>query len=267
MDLSRACQRRLMAAAGRRKPRGGGGLSPTARALKRLLAAPGADVFYDGDYLAGITKDGSEKVSALMSRIGVHTVEQATAGNQPVWGATSPTGRRGVTFTAASNHRLIDPLTTIGGLYDGSQAYSALWVVKLASAATLQCVWSIGDSGSSTNVIQERVGASGEDSRVRIADADSSAAGAHSTTIVCATTLYTGAAYSSWINGTLAINASANVVAPTCDQLAIGTRRNAGAYGLPFGGEFYCLILSRTQWTASERQALEAAAKLYWGTP
>lgn len=138
---------------GRRlSPRGGGGISPQARALKVLMAAPGADVFYDGDYLAGIAKDGSNKVSAMLSRIGVHTVEQSSGLLQPTWGSTSPAGRRGITFTAASSHRLVDPLTTLGGLYDGSQAYSWLLVCK-ASALITQRMFAFGDAASTAHGI------------------------------------------------------------------------------------------------------------------
>lgn len=264
---SRACARRLRHLMGRRPGRGGGGRRRTP--LSILLAAPGADVFYDADYLAGITKDGSSKVSAMMSRIGGHTVEQATAGNQPTWGATSPSGRLGITFVAASNHRLVDPLTTLGALYDAVQAYSALWVVKFTTAAANQAVFGFGDSGSSANTIVEGTNSSSQDVRIRTATSSTTNASVatHSTTIVCVTSLFTGGAYSSWLNGSAALSAAANVRSPTCDQFCIGARRLSGAFGLPFGGEFYGLILSRSQWSTGERQTLEAAAKAYWGTP
>lgn len=254
---------RFAAAGGLRRGQRGGAAPKSA--LDILLAAPGADVFYDADYLAGTTKDGSDKVSALMSRIGSHTVEQATSANQPVWGATSPTGKRGITFTIANSHRLVDPLTTIGALYDGTQAYSALWVVKLTSATANQAVWSIGDSGSSANSVMEGANSSSQATVIRTATAGTTNSGGTVTTnIACFTSLFTGSAQSLWIDGTNAINAAANTRAPVCDQLTIGARRNSGAFGLFLGAEFYALILSRTQWSTSQRQALEAAARAYY---
>jgi hypothetical protein len=247
---------------------GARGSSGVLTPLQVLLAAPGADAFFDADDLTRITKDGSEKVSLLGSRIGAHTVEQGTSGNQPTWGATSPSGRRGITFVTASSHRLVDPLTTLGALYDGVQPYSALWVVKLTSATANQAVWSVGDSGSSANSIMEGANSSSQSTVIRTATAGTTNAGGTVTTnIACFTSLFTGSAQSLWINGVNAINAASNTRSPTCDQLVIGARRNSGAFGLFLGAEFYGLILSRTQWSASERQALEAAARVYWGTP
>lgn len=256
----------------RNRQRGRGTMRPVYDALAVLLAAPGADAFYDVDYLAGVTKDGSDKVSALLSRIGGHTLEQSSGPNQPTWGALSPTGRRGITFTGASGHRLVDPLTTLGALYTGTQAYSALWVAKISAPGTgTQAVWSIGASGSTTHVFHEgSQNTTGNDQRIRFtagAANTENVGSAHSTTIVCATTLFTGSAYSAWLNGAASISASANTRSSTVDQLALGTRRISGAFGSNFTGEFYGLVLSRLQWTANERQALERAAKAYWGTP
>jgi len=239
-------------------------------ALSVLLAAPGADVFFDADDLTRITKDGSDKVSLLASRIGVHTVEQATGANQPTWGSTSPSGRRGITFTIASSTRLIDPLTTLGALYTATQGYSALWVAKIAAPTTGQTVWSIGDSGSSSNAITEgSTATTATDSRIRFGSGSSTTnvGSVHNTTIVCVTSQFTGTTMSSWLNGATSIDALANSRSVAVDQLAIGARRLSGAFGSHFGGEFYGLILSRTQWTAAQRQALESAARSYWGTP
>lgn len=247
----------------RRKQRGGRGrrLSP----LAILLAAPGADVFFDADDLTRVTKDGSDKVSAMLSRIGAHTVEQATGANQPTWGATSPTGKRGITFVTASSTRLVDPLTTIGALYDGTQAYSALWVVKLTSATANQAVWSVGDAASSANSVMEGANSSSQATVIRTATAGTTNAGGTVTTsIACFTSLFTGSAQSLWIDGVNAINAASNTRSPVCDQLTIGARRNSGAFGLFLGAEFYALILSRTQWSTGERQQLEAAARAYY---
>ena len=254
----------------RGRDRARGYVRPLYNALAVLMGAPGADVFYDGGYLAGLTKDGSENVSNLASRIGVHTVA-SSGGNRPVWGATSPSGARGIAFTAASSHRLVDPLTTLGGLYDDVQAYSWLWVGKIAAPTTAQRTFSFGNAGSTTDIISSStVSGTGVDRFQRINAAGgltTNDGSAHSTAIVCHTGVFTGSAVSSWLNGTLSINAGANTRAPACDQFMIGALRTAGAYTAHFGGEFYALILSRSQWTTTERQALERAAKTYWGTP
>lgn len=240
--------------------------------LVTLLNAPSADVFFDGGWLQGMTRNSSNAVSALLSRIGSYTVEQATGANQPAWGATSPSGRRGITFTAASPHRLVDPAAVLAGLYDGNQEYSALYVAKYAAPTTQQMLWSFGDSASSPNVISSGSAVtSGADRRIRgdgVGQTGVNGAGAaHSASIACVTEVYSGAAYSSWINGVAAITAGSGVRTATCDQFMIGGYRSSGSFGLPFGGEFYGLILSRVQWTTAERQVLERAARLYWGTP
>lgn len=245
--------------------------STYAKALAILMTAPGVDADYDAAWLAGITKDGSEKVSALLSRVGGYTVEQATAGNQPTWGSTAPTGVRGISFVAANSHRLVDPLAALGGLYDATQAYSALWVVKFTTAAANQAVFGFGDSANSANTILEGSNSSSQDVRIRTATSTTTntntGSPTHSSTIVCATSLFTGSAYSSWINGVASLAAAANTRSAVCDQFVLGARRLNGAFGLPFGGDFYRLILSRTQWSTSQRQLLEWAAKVVYGTP
>src|SRR5688572_23446970 len=153
---------------GRRGMRGGARGGGASDPLDVLTAAPGAIVFYDGDY--GYTKDGSDKVSLLASRIGSHTVAQASGPLQPTWGATSPAGRRGITFVTASSTRLVDPLTTLAGLIDGSQAYSSLLVAKYSAptAPAAQAIWAAGNSGSTVDqVVEECVGSTGLDRRIR----------------------------------------------------------------------------------------------------
>lgn len=237
------------------------------------MAAPGADVFFDADYTAGLTKDGSEKVSAWLSRIGGYTVEEASGPNQPTWGATSPTGRRGITFSVADSTRLIDPNTTLGLLYTGTQAMSSLVVLKYASHATTQIAWSIA-TGQTTyaDTIRESPNVTtGVDRRIRSALAGttvSTGSQALGTSLAISTMTYDGSVINSWVNRTLSVNASANTRAPATGRFMVGCGvTTADAPTGFFGGEIYGLILSRSVWTTAQRQALEAAAAAYWGSP
>lgn len=238
--------------------------------MRVLLAAPSLYLAYDADYQ--VTKDGSNLVTNLISRVGGHTIA-ATGAQRPTWGASSPTGRRGITFASASANRLVDPLTVVAAQLDGTQAYSALWGARFTTPTdgTQQILWGLGNSGNTADAIQEGIDAtSGNDRRARGSVALGLAAhagNAHSTTIVTGSTVYTAATVSSWINGTASIVAAANVREPSCDMFLIGARRLSGAYAAHFNGEFFWLSIALGAWTTAQRQAQEAALKAYLGTP
>lgn len=261
-DIGDAYQRR----GSRRGARGGGPvLNPH---IRTMLGAPEAVALFYGDY--GVTRDGSNNTDALASRIGSAVVTGSGA-TRPVWGATSPTGRRGLTFTSASSQKLTETSSALAALLDGSQAYSALWVVKFATPTDgLQhLVWSCA-TAAGTDYIQEGLTATtAVDRRSRRDGAGITSVGgiAHSATIVCATSVYSGSAYTTRINGGASMTAQANTRAPTCTEFILGGFRSAGTYSSFLNGELYCLLLATTAWTTQQCQDQEAAAKAYWGTP
>lgn len=246
----------------RQDRRSAGGAAPS---LATLLAAPGAVTIFLPERA---TPDGSNRVASLSAVVGTCTVAEATDAAKPTLTATSPTGRKGLTLAASSSQKLVESSSALAAIIDGAQPYSSLWVAKFAGFSATRTVWGIGTAASSANCVQEGAAStSGNDDRTRGDAATTSNAGsAHSTSIECVSTVYNGSTYSSWINGTLSINAGANTRAPTCDTFSLGCRRLTGAYSAYMDGEIYCLIVSTSQWTTAERQALERAAKAYWGT-
>lgn len=270
----KAFERRMGGAGLRRNLRGGGRRSstpvPVDPNLAILLAAPGAACFFDGDY--GYAKDGSNKVSLLVDRIGGYSVSQGVGANQPTWGATSASGRRGIIYAAASSQRLVGA-AALAAMLDGTQQVSALFVASSTVTGSNKYGWSIGSTTVASEAYGEGASAtSGLSRSVRgpalVGENGSLALGA---VPYCATSTLTtnGALLNTWVNGAASEVASAAHAgkAPTCDGLSIGALLNGGAFSSFWEGEFYALILSTSIWTLAERQALEAAAKAYWGTP
>jgi len=240
-------------------------------ALRTLLAAPGAVAIFDGSYAPSITKDGSNRVASWASRVGVHTVTQGTDANKPVANVTSPSGRAGLAFASASSQYLLDPLQVLGALFTGATAYSALVVAKFTATTLTQAMWSLGTAASTTHYIYEGTnnGGSNPERVLRFDGGATTNTGTltHGTNTFCKTTVYTGAAISTWVDGVASSAAAANTRAPAVDTLVVGTRWASAASNNPFGGSMFMLILSTSQWTAGQRQSLEAAARSYWGTP
>lgn len=237
--------------------------------LDTLLRAPGAEVIYNADY--GWTKSAN-KVSGLAAQLGNYALAQATGAQQPTYGATSPSGRAGISFSGGAQ-RLVDPSAALAQLLDGTQQYSAL---SVSSSPTITgALWSLGNSSTAFELGYENSTTSGVFRLTRgHSGGNASAIGSVTTvagTIHCMThTLTTNAALASaWTDGAITINASAALSgkAPVCDTFALGGLFSNGAWTAPFTGTFYFLIISTSIWSTAERQALEAAAKSYFGTP
>lgn len=254
---------------GRRGCRGGSALRPHPLVILSAAASTGG-VFYDFGDTTRITKDGSERISSIFDRVSNDEAVQATDAQKPVWGATSPTGRRGATFAAASTRRLVGTTARLPDLLDGVTAYSCLWVATFSGFAAARAVWGVGDSGSSPNCIIDSANATtGLDNRAR---GDGSATtgnngGAHGTSIVVSSTVFTGAAYSSWLDGTASVSSAANTRSIAVDTFVMGCRRLSGAYNAGMDGVIYALLVAPgIQWTTAQRQSYEAAARRYWVT-
>lgn len=235
-------------------------------ALTTLLNATGAILFLDASY--GVTKNGSNQCASLLSRIGTYTVEQATDALKPVHGGvTSPTGKAGLAFVAASSQRLSAPDSVLAGILDGSQAYSALCVFRQGSTGSNRACWGAGSTTTNHSIYEGVSSTGGERCRRFDAAATQNDGSALGTAIALKTSVYTGSAYSTWLNGTASLAASANTRAPTCDNFTLGGFMATGALSGFWDGDFYALIIALSQWSAAERQSYEVAAKAIWGTP
>lgn len=258
----RAFERRMGV---RRRARGCGAVAGPAQWLATLRGATGLVAMFYPEQASSVTKDGSNNVDALAPIVGTASLTE-TSTNRPVWGATSPTGRRGITFTAASSQRLKESSSALAAIIDGSQAYSSLWVAKQASAGATAALWSAGSSSTTDSIYEGVVSTGGERHRRFQTAATQNDGSALGTSIAMVSAVYTGSAYSSWLNGTASLVAAANVRAPTCDMFSIGCQVSATPAG-HWGGDFWLLMLSTSQWSTAERQRYESAARALLGTP
>lgn len=227
-----------------------------------LMAAPGAVAFYESCY--GISLSGST-VTDWAPRIGSETLSGAGAA-RPTYSGNVQNGKTGVTFDG-TNQYIHKGSSTLAALLDGSQAYSSLIVAKTAGGAT-KAVWSAGAQATS-EYVREGVN-SGADWRVRRTNASGSATntgtGAVGTTNpFLITNVYTGSAYNGFTNGVQTLTTGANTRAPTCDIFSIGAGFESGSANYRFDGPIWCVLISTSQWSAAERQALERAANAYYG--
>lgn len=235
-----------------------------AAALSELLAATGAVAFYDSAY--GVTASGGV-VTDWAPRIGSETVSAAGAA-RPTYGSIFKGGKSGVTFDGSNNY-MGKTSSALAAVLDGAQGYSSLIVAKTAGGTT-KAVWGCGNA-SINEYIREGVTA-GADWRQRrtvaggsITSTGTGAVGTTSPFLI--TNVYTGSAYSGWVGGAQTLNASTNSRAPVCDIFSIGAAYEAGSplAGYRFYGTIWGVLISTTQWSAAQRQALESAANRYWG--
>ncbi len=236
---------------------------PDLAALAVLLAAPGADAFFDGDASVSVSSGLS-----WTSRLNAYAVSQAAGSAQPTVGSASPTGRLSVLFAASGSQFAGSSDGVLAGLYDGTQAYSSL-IVWRSQALGTRTFWSVGDSTSSQNYVAEMTVNNG-DRRIRRSAAgftnnDSTAVYANSV-MNMTTTVFTGSDYSVWANGVATtIAAAANRRTPVCARLDLGARRAAGVMETFLNAELFGVIIARAQWSTQERQDIETAARAYWG--
>jgi hypothetical protein len=242
-----------------------GGASLTA--LEKLTAAANALMFLDGDF--GYALSGGS-VSALLDRTLVHTVSQGPGPTQPTWGVQSPTGRRGITF-AASNAQRLEGAPAVAAALAGLQPYSTLEIVRFASFSAIRAVWGVGTVANTANSLYEGANIStGADFCFRSGSGGSTqtigAGATHNTSLACNVTQFDGGAYNSWINGATAITGLANTRSPgAMDLFSLGARRLSGGYANYMDGDFYCLIVSLSQWSTGQRQDIEGYSKEWWG--
>lgn len=255
--------------AGRRVSPRGGGLSPQLRAINALSAIPNTVAFFDSSYR--VTEDVSHNVTAVTMRVGGALTPSVSA---PVVGSVvSPTGKRGVTFTLASNQYLIQAASSIATAIAEAD-YSALTLVRTAAGATVRANWAAGDNDGAAQVANVITGA--EQLRHTRATSGGAATNSNGATVLSTsapsliTETYdaTGNLYNSWLNGTAEVAASANARDATgADTFIIGASWSSGAITLPSDATVWCVLIALGIWTTAQRQAYEAAARTLWGTP
>lgn len=248
----------------RRVSSGAAGVYVLSSGLTRMEEAPGMGIFFYPDDATRITVDDSNKASSLIDRIGGNEITSSGA-LMPTLGAISPTGRRGLTFTASANHRMVSVDATIANLIEGNIPYSEFLVIQCTNLSASRVIWCIGDSGNSTNCIYDQIIATtGLDNTARgdgVGVAGSSGTVAHTTSIAVLTKIYDGDSTSSWINGVQSMTDLVNARTVAADQYIMGCRRLSGAFGAGMEGTIWAHgIAPNTIWTSQEREAVEADA-------
>lgn len=227
--------------------------------LAKLLAAPGLVAFYDSNYGVSV----SDAVDSWTPRVGTDVVT-ASGTDRPSYGSVVTRGKAGVTFNG-TGQILKKTGSTLAALIDGSQAYSSLIVAKTAGGAT-RVVWSAGSLANAEYCAEGTSSGADYKARRTVALASTTNTGSVSpgTNPALLTTVYTGSAFSTWVNQAASLNAAANTRAPACDLFCIGGRFDTGSKNFLFDGTIWCVLLSTAQWS-DERTALENAARAYWG--
>lgn len=251
------------ASAGRRVNARGCQSSASAQALATLLAAPGAIAFFDSEY--GVDADS---VGSVTMRIGGVLTASAS---KPARATLSPSGKRGITFTQASNQYLKQDASSIAAAIANGD-YSALWVARSGGSAALRGSWGAGSS-SGAAVVAHTVSSSNKDGTRRVTTAggatgNTSTVDAPTSGCSVLTTIYdtTADTYDTWVSGATSLVAQANARDGTgADTLLIGGLWSAGVLANPSGLTIWGLIIATGKWTTAQRTSLEAAARIYWG--
>ena len=245
---------------GDRRGHRGGGVALSLAQRWALISGLLAD--YDPSLLANITKDGSNKVSSFTSRVSGYNVAQATAGLQPVWSATSVNGFPGITYDGVDD--LLDGASGLAGAISGSAPYTAYYVGKMTTAgvASFMTTWSAGKTSDNTQWIQEYKDATPDRSNY---GRSASTFTTHNGTQLLTTAAYdhvgifTGTAYTSYVNGTLSVNAGANTKAPAAlDRISFGGLAYGATMIQPFAGTFGRWLIYSSAHTAAEIATVRA---------
>jgi len=223
------------------------------------------------DATRGITKDGSNKVSAWADQSGLgNNASQGSAGNQPTWVApTSGTnGNAHILFASAST----EYMTANGAAtpFSGSdKAFTLSAVFKKTTNVGTQNLFVLGRASSTTPVHQIYTNASSNYATFRRDDASASAStngGTPDTSTHVLTVVFSGTTFSAWIDGANIINAAAlNVGTATLDTLGIGAWSSTSVLQ-PFDGRICEIVVHDTALGTSDRQSMEAYLTSKWIT-
>lgn len=231
-----------------------------------LEAAPGIIELLDSEY--GYALDSSNKVSLWLGRKG-NLLVQPSGPLQPLYGALSPAGRRGITFAAASSQYLIQSSSPIAAAL-ANASYSMLAVLQPNATGASRTFWACGDVDTQ-GTIAHQVTATGKEAYRRTTSAGGATNNTSTTdvgpapSIVSATYDATADLYNSWVNGGAAqVNQSQTRDATGVDALLAGASMTLGAITNPTNATVWGLLIALGVWTTADRLRLEQAARIYF---
>ncbi len=171
----------------------------------------------DWDASAGVTLGTG--VSSWVDRTGTYTLSQATGGAQP--SVSTLNGRTALSFDGVDD--VLSGAAGLAAAIDESAPYTVYVVAKLNNNANFYTMFAC--SNNSNNYLYHLArNVDGFDLANRGDPTATSSIGASSlgTTAYDYCAAYTGSAYSTWINGSASVVASANTRAPVCTVTSIG---------------------------------------------
>lgn len=245
-----------------------GGSMPSVRSRLRSL---GAIAHFDP--MSGATDDGT--TSRWVDCIGGHVVQSTSAATRLVYSASLAglNGRPGWTGTFANSTRLDSINGTLAGLLDVS-APMTIYAVKKTGAQPSTGAWaSCGNSASSDHIYwgvtvassANKFIASRNQAGVQVTNTTSVIRPLTEATVT--SSVFSGAAYSTWENGGPTALAEANARAPVCDRFTIGAVNAAGVYAVFFEGVIGDIVIFGTAHTDAQRRYVEQLLASKYGWP
>jgi len=232
--------------------RGGGDNTPVPYAVSGLVA------WFDATI--GVTKDGSNRVSAWSDRVNSHSISQAVGGSQPLYSATGFNSRPGIQFVKTRPDYLVGS-STLATLVSGSdKPYTLIMSVVQVDGATYQQFAGWGSSGGTTPNCSVYIASAA--ARFRQAKRDDLAVLKSSTVSVALNTtphifsqVNTGTLGSTWVDGsTEETNLDLDVGTTTLNRFALGA---APAGGTPSNITFADVLVYDSALAAADRNAIE----------
>jgi hypothetical protein len=236
-------------------------------------------VWFDPDWTPGAQfadDGGTERMTELQSRPITgqtqYTVSQGTLAAAPAT-LESPNGRRVLNFAGA---QYLLGAAALAAQFAGSAPYSSVSIAARSASAASRFRFTFGHN--TADALPDRAThwvAGGGTDRESAQRVQSGGATNNSTGLVLVndtayvlSSVYTGAAYSTWADGAASLVAAANTQAPaTLDELIYGAVRNSGAIVGFWLGMQAGLILVAGALSTPHRQALETAMGIYYGYP
>lgn len=241
--------------------------------LGRLDTLPNS-VWFDpawDDGVATVDDSGTLRYALILSRP-IHTQYDLASLSTPQGPAVvgSPNGRNIMSF--GGSHWMGGLGTAaLAAMFQGLAQYSEISLVSREMNASMTRMCIENSSGVPNNRLNHAVSVAGNvDQRGRTAagaGAIVSGAAVSISTMHALSSVYTGTAYSTWIDGALSINNAAIGFAPTpLDTVLLGARLSPPAVTSLWNGLQACLVLvPGAVISADDRQALESDLLAYYG--
>lgn len=205
----------------------------------------------------------STAVDSWTSQTAIPHVVGNTGSNRPTFTASGQNGMPGVTLASASSQFLFDSSSTLAGILDGTQPFSAFVVCTRTPNGAPQATWSIGDSGSTQHAFIQRIESTGADNTFRAAGVGLSQTGiiADDALPVLYRSVFNGTQSNSHMNGVPSVINYANAASIVANRFYIGAWRFNGATGGLFNGTIYEIIIYTRTLSQAETAQVEGYLK------